>query len=1490
MISRRIIILSFSLLFSICVTGLANSPLINKNEARISSLHFIENKNQWNPCVLYKVDLPIGNLFLEKSAFTYIVYNKAELDCCHKPEASAAEEVDHMINCHAFRVNFMGSNEAVKPFGGRKFSEYYNYFIGNDQSHWASGVSLFHSVTYPSLYQGIDLNVGNDGLNLKYEFLVNAGADPFLIRLEYEGTDGIALSEGNLVIKTSVDNIIEQRPYAYQLFNNDTIEIPCYYKIKENKVVFAFPDGYRKDLPLVIDPVVVGATYAGSVSNSTYGHSATYDAAGNIYAAGNCFGTGWPASTGSFQTSYHGSNDCGIIKLNPTATTEIWATFLGGSSADYAHSLIVNDNNELFIYGSTSSTNFPVTAGCYQSLYGGGAADIFVTHFNTDATAIVGSTYLGGSGSDGRNSMYINYGDTYRGEMVLDSAQNPYVVSFSNSSNFPTSIGAYDNTYNGLQDGVVCKLNSTLTNLESSTYIGGTGNEAIYGIAVNDVNQVCLTGGTNSTDFPTTVSTYQTNYQGGTYDGFICILNNDLSMLLSSTYFGTALFDASFFIQTNSSNEVYIFGQSDSTISITPGCYGNANSPQFIAKLDYSLSQVIFTTTIGSGTLSAKLSPSAFFLDDCGHIYGAGWGNTANCPVSPNAVQATTDGSDFYIFALEPNASALAYATFYGSPSNWEHVDGGTSRFDKNGKIYQAVCEGSGTAFPTTPNAWRDFNAVSWDLAVFVIDFQLCSLNASIGTAASTEGCAPFQVDFTNESTLAVGYNWDFGDGTPVSHTKIPSHTYTSPGTYQVSCIAIDSTSSIVSDTAFLTIKVYLMPEPAGFISQPGDVCAGTSSKTYTTLPLSQATSYEWTIPPGTSGSSDSNSIILNFSPNSSSGMLSVKGVNVCGSGSSSHMNLNIVPPPVVNAEPVQSIDSGYIATFIATVTSDNPPFIYTWSNGSNTQSINVSPPQSSWYIVTVTDANSCTAVDSVFLSINNDITLKTSVPVFNSCAGNFTVPINVDHFNFVDSLFLTLIYDHTILSYVNFTNPNQALSQGTLNITSLGNKVLISWHSLTPVTVASGKLVELVFSGASGSSNFNWDLSSSGACYYSHAGQTNISKVFINGSITFGNCGGIEGTVTYINGMSSPISGIFVKAIQGNTTILQDTTTTNGNFILPALPNGNYIVKPQTEKISGGYNSVDALFIMKYFTGLFPLSGMKLQAADVDNSGYVNTTDALLIARRFVKIINSFPAGDWLFNSDTLTVLNNNQLIGLKGVCYGDVNGSFQPQAKEESTAILRCEGSLKTGTENTIEIPIFMKQTISVSSISMVIHFNSLYIDITNILIKNPGTCVYNILDDQVRIAWYSIVPWTLKSNDTLLILAAHTVQQLTILKNYLELEPATLFTDSEGNSLRNLQITYPEILISKDKSWLGQNVPNPFTGITAFPFYIPEESTVSLRIFTITGECIFYKTAKVSPGYHAEEITATSLSPGVYYYELESNGSTAFFKGTRKMVVVQ
>ena len=995
--------------YSISVLGSEN-PTVIENKIKIKELRFIENKSQWDKHVLYKVDIPMGNMFLEKAAFSYVIFNKAVLNCCHKPDSNATEEMDHMVQCHAFRVHFLGSNDAVKPVGGKKFPEYYNYFLGNDQSRWSSKVGLFHAVTYPLLYPGIDLFVGNAGLNLKYEFRVKAGSDPSLIKLQYEGAEGLALTEGKLVIKTSVDDILEQRPFAYQIYNRDTLFVRCDYVIDGTQVFFSFPEGYRHDLPLIIDPVVVGATYAGSVGPSTFGHSATYDALGNIYGAGNSFGVGWPVSTGSFQTSYHGNNDVGLIKLNPSATTEIWATYLGGNNADYAHSLIVNKNNELFVYGSTSSTDFPHTTGCFQPSFGGGGADIFVAHFNVDATALLGSTYIGGSLSDGRNTMAVNYGDSYRGEIILDTAGNPCVASFTSSLNFPVSPGVYDNSYNGgPQDGVVFKLNRTLTSLVWSSYIGGSGSDAAYGLKLNSINQVYVTGGTTSPNFPTMPWSYKTVYQGGTYDGWICIFGEDLTFLFASTFFGTSVFDECFFIQMNAQNEVFVYGQSDGVIPITSGCYGVANSPQFIAKLDYSLSEVIFTTTFGSGILTSKLTPTAFLVDVCDHIYAAGWGNTATCPVSPNAVQPTTDGSDFYIIALEPGAAALTYATYFGSPSTWEHVDGGTSRFDKNGKIYEAVCEGGGSAFPTTPNAWRDFNATSWDLAIFVIDFQLSGPTALASANGNSSGCAPFLAHFNNNSTNALQYIWDFGDGTPTSAAITPSHTYQTSGTYQAFCIAIDSTSCFISDTSFVNITVLAPPVinlgPDTLLcgidslvldaGNPGTLIQWSTLANTPQITVHTPGTYWVTVNNGLCSAKDT--IVVTIMPHPDLGNdtslctgLSVtlnsgqpafqhawstgatnSSINVTTSGIYwvgiskgsctlyDSIDVNFIPLPLVELGPSHDICEGSFTTLDA----GNPGAQYHWSTGVNTQQIQVG--QSGMFHVTVTKQG-CSSKDSV--------------------------------------------------------------------------------------------------------------------------------------------------------------------------------------------------------------------------------------------------------------------------------------------------------------------------------------------------------------------------------------------------------------------------------------------------------------------------------------------------------------------------------------------
>lgn len=795
--------------------GYGFNPKTTIGHIRNKGLQFIENKGQWNKNVLYRARIPMGTLFLEKNTLTYVLVDPEALSFCHhsgncENENGNDADADRQVNFHALKMNFLGAGNHVKPLGNQKFKEYFNFFLGNDPAAWVSFVNGYGSVVYPDLYPGISLQLGSSGINLKYEFLLQAGAEPGLINIEYQGADKMYLDDGKLVLKTSVNDLIEQTPFAYQLIQGDTVKVPCHFRLSNNKISFILDQNYRHDLPLVIDPVVVASTYAGTVGSSTYGHSATYDNDGYIYTGGRSFGPGYPTTTGAFQTVFSGQVDIAISKFLPDGSDVVWATYIGGSESDYAHSLIVNNNSELFIYGSSYSTNYPVTTGCYQPA-NAGTCDIIITHLNASGSALIGSTYIGGSGSDGQNSLSVNYGDTYRGEIILDSQGNPCVASFASSNNFPTTTGAFDQTYNGGQDAVVFKIDSSLTSLIWSTYLGGSLDDAAYGLKLNSVDMVYVAGGTTSTNFPTTEWVLSPYYNGGTHDGFMCIFQPDMSSMIAGSFFGTPAFDEIFFIQMDNDNNVYIYGQSEGDIPVTTGFYGNPGSYQFIVKLDQTLNGIIYSTVFGDGTKTGKLTPTAFLVDLCQNVYAAGWGNTADFPVSANAVQPTTDGSDFYLMALKHDGQELLYATYYGSPTAWEHVDGGTSRFDKRGIIYEAVCAG-GSGFPTTPNAYATFNSTSWDLAVFKIDFQLSGPTAAISANPGTTGCAPFTVNFINNSVSAVEYLWDFGDGTPHSTQVNPTHTFILPGNYTVSCIAIDSNTCFISDTAFLDIIVLAPP------------------------------------------------------------------------------------------------------------------------------------------------------------------------------------------------------------------------------------------------------------------------------------------------------------------------------------------------------------------------------------------------------------------------------------------------------------------------------------------------------------------------------------------------------------------------------------------------------------------------------------------------------------------------------------------------------
>jgi len=820
-------------------------------------IEFIENKNQWDNKILYKADIRCGAVFLEKDGITYLFKNVADLDKIHNSQHknNATEhqpiESDNTVRCHAYKMNFLNSNKETKVSASGPNKGYFNYFIGNDRNHWASRVKSFKAVSYNNIYDKTDLTVYRNNSNLEYDITLHSGAHPDVLRFQYEGAENISLSKGNLVIKTSVNEITELSPEAYQTEGDERIKIPCQFKLKDNILSFEFPSGFDTDKDLVIDPVLVFSTYSGSYTDN-WGFTATFDAFGDGYSGGIAFGTGYPVNTGAFQANF-GSGDCdvAIIKYDSSGSQRLWASYLGGSGSELPQSMIVNNNDELLVLGTTGSSNFPVTTGAFgQSFHGGtylsydgigffSGTDIFITKIKGDGTQILASTYVGGTQNDGINypsSLYFNYADGARGEIMIDNANNVYVGSTTNSSDFPVTSGAFQLATAGGQEGVVFKMDPDLTTQLWSSYLGGNASDAIYGICVGAGNKVYVTGGTNSQDFPTTSGVLNPTYMGGNTDGFITKISADGSTIQKSTYYGSASYDQSYFINNDNAGNVVIFGQTEApgNTFINNATWATPNGGQFISKIDSNLSSVVWSTAFGNGNGVPDISPTAFMVDICNYIYLSGWGGpvingfggTSGLPITANAYQTTTDNNDFYFLVLNNDASALLYATYFGSPYSQDHVDGGTSRFDKEGRIYQSVCAGCGgdDYFPTTPGAWSNTNnSTNCNNALIKFNFELNKVKSDANIAPSDTGCVPFTVNFINNSN-GVNYVWNFGDGTQ-SILTTPSHTYSSAGNYSVSLVAIDSVKCNIADTAYLTIKV--VPVPIVNLGADQKICEG---------------------------------------------------------------------------------------------------------------------------------------------------------------------------------------------------------------------------------------------------------------------------------------------------------------------------------------------------------------------------------------------------------------------------------------------------------------------------------------------------------------------------------------------------------------------------------------------------------------------------------------------------------------------------------------
>ena len=981
-------------------------------DAQMSSIEFIENKGQWEKAIFFKAKIPGGNLYLEEAQITYQFYNENDinrLDDLHHHLIKNPTEQDYLLHLHAFSVEFLGAQTNTIS-SSQPTTDYLNYFIGKHPENWASNVKKYKKINYDGLYKNIDLKFYLKTNYLEYDFIVHPEGDPNEIKWNYKGVDYVSLEKGKLKIQTSVNELIEQKPYAYQIINGEHKEVKCKFKLEGTIASLELPRGYDKTLDLIIDPILIFASYSGSNADN-WGFTSTFDNDGNLYGGGVAFSIGYPTTIGAYQFNFNGGvgqgTDITISKFSSDGSSLIYSTYLGGDRNEAPHSLIVNSNNELLIMGTTSSDDFPTSPTAFDPTFNLGTnytasipsyadgSDIIVTKLSTDGMTLLGSTYIGGSGNDGLNTdnaLQYNYADDFRGEIIVDNNDNIYIASSTRSNDFPITPGAFQPAISGIntQDACVFKLSPNLDTLIWSSYLGGTNNDAAYSLQFNSLNELLITGGTRSTNFPITAGTIQPFNMGGV-DGWIAKIDNIGSSILACTYLGTPDYDQAYFVQLDGSDNVYVVGQTEGTYPISPASvYNVPNSGQFIHKLLPDLSATVISTSFGTGSGEVDIALSAFLVNDCNNILISGWGGVVNVlngranfsttnglPTTPNAIQTTTDGSDYYLMMLSQDADTLLYATFYGGDMSNDHVDGGTSRFDKKGIVYQAVCAsctGVSSDFPTTPGVWSNTNeSTNCNLGVFKID--LVQIISKIGTYTPPRICGIDSlffigdtISFQNLSSGAISYSWDFGDGASSTEYE-PRHSYTDSGTYNVTLIVKDSTSCIREDTSFIQVRIHRF---TGSISPDTVICANDTLE----LLAAGGLSYSWSSSIPIDNPTESNILSSVSTPT----IFSVEIVDSLNCIDTLSVNVGIFSNPIISLQDTLTTPWGSNTRLPATTRGIS----YLWEppNGlSCTTCLNptVAVSEISTFSLTVTDTNGCKTTDMVTILVDGSIYLPNS-------------------------------------------------------------------------------------------------------------------------------------------------------------------------------------------------------------------------------------------------------------------------------------------------------------------------------------------------------------------------------------------------------------------------------------------------------------------------------------------------------------------------------
>ena len=642
----------------------------------------------------------------------------------------------------AARVALADANRTAVVRGDQRQTSYANYYRGSDPNEWLTGIPHYTSVVYKQVYPGIDwVWYGTQG-RLEYDFRVAPGADPRQARLQFGEEDALRLDEnGDLVIAAAGRESRYLRPVVYQEAAGGRQPVAGeYVLLAENRMGFELGD-YDSSRELVIDPVLSYSGYFGD-SRAEESASVVVDASGSAFVASKS------------------GNDVVVFKLKPDGSGVDFTVVLAGSSTDatacQGSAIAVDATGNIFVTGETLSSNFPPTAGAY-SRNRSGAEDIFVTRLNADGTMSY-STFLGGSGSDSDPCI------------ALGPDGGVYIAAETDSTNFPTTAGAYDREFELMIDLTVSRLRLNgqgANDLIYSTYVGGLCNDRNPGLVVGDDGMIYVVAETGlPASFPTTPGAFDPTHNGEIDIVFFKLNPGDQGDqdLMYSTYFGGSGWDERFSdgkgIALYKTGNVYFAGDTDSQntpIPTTAGAFDhtfNGEWDTFIVKFSPNAEgrfDLAFSTLFGGSGIDDS---AGIVVDDAGIVYFSGRTDSENVPLpSVNPTQPGYGGGDFEAFvgALSPDDSQVLFSTYFGGSNSDCCPD---LFIDGNGRL-TVVGDTTSSNFPMTANvsttgAFRKIYAGSGD--VFVSRFE--QLGIRMVTNSNATNVRP---EFASE-TIANGY------------------------------------------------------------------------------------------------------------------------------------------------------------------------------------------------------------------------------------------------------------------------------------------------------------------------------------------------------------------------------------------------------------------------------------------------------------------------------------------------------------------------------------------------------------------------------------------------------------------------------------------------------------------------------------------------------------------------------------------------------------